>query len=285
MSEPQQCLRLIKRFEFGNQTVSVMEEASELSESHAMHVWPSAIVMCCYMQQLLLHEESETVCELGCGCALPGILCAKLGYRAILTDHPLPDEAAWKLKMMSQCSLNQVRPSFDVLEQSSSESEEDIGDRAVILPLTWGQFDMNLIRLSKERIRYVIGSDCFYDPVLFEPLIVTVAYLLKEQAKRNNECEFISTYHERVDSYSIQHLLQKWGLKARIVPTCDYISPDIYQKIYHQPSDNHDSNHEKSTSHDEKFSPNTNNNDQLIQTKYQEAINNIRIIIISQVAP
>jgi hypothetical protein len=184
------------------------------------------------------------VCELGCGCAVPGILAAKMGHRVILTDYPQPDEPSWRTRILEQCRWNAVQ------------------DLCQILPLKWGQFDNNLIYVSEQNIDYIIGSDCFYDSDLFEPLIATVAYLLSHCSKekdsnsdtRLHSCKFVTTYHERVETYNIRHLLDKWHLEAQIMKTSDYITPELYEQIYYQ-SD--------------------------YDSKYQEAIHSIRIIILT----
>ncbi len=269
-------IQTTRHFQFGNHcTVAVIEEASSLIETHAVHVWPSAIVMCCYLMKYCIAEDessskskSDTVfCELGCGCALPSLLCAKLGYRTIMTDRPVPNEASWKHKMMMQCSINAISANFEL----GAETGNRAASGAVILPLTWGKLEDKLIRLSKHaNIRYLLGSDCFYDSSLFEPLIFTVSFILEEQRKRNNlDCEFITTYHERVDSYSLQHLLNKWNLQARIVPPSQFLSLDLYKHIY------------QATNTDNHGNDDTDEYNELCEQKYQEALHSIHTIIIT----
>lgn len=233
--------------------VKIEEHLSELSSTHAFHIWPSAIVMSCYLMHELRHHEKQEdghdkprclVCELGCGCAVPGILTAKMGHGVILTDYPHPDEPAWRRRILEQCRLNAVQ------------------ELCQILPLKWGQFDKNLMHISEQNIDYIIGSDCFYDLELFEPLIVTAAYLLSQYSKeksfnsgdtRHKACKFVTTYHERVETYNIRHLLNKWHLEAQTMKTSDYITPELYKQIYQSDYD----------------------------SKYQEAIHSIRIIVIA----
>lgn len=57
--------------------------------------------------------------------------------------------------------------------------------------ITWGLFLSNLFKLGA--IDLIIGSDCFYDPNVFEDIIVTVSFLLD----RNSQAKFLTVYQER----------------------------------------------------------------------------------------
>ncbi|XP_034187759.1 histone-arginine methyltransferase METTL23 isoform X3 [Osmia lignaria lignaria] len=70
------------------------------------------------------------------------------------------------------------------------------------------------IRRSCELNDLILGSDCFYEPTLFEDIVVTVAFLLE----KNPNAKFLCTYQERSADWSIEHLLNKWNL------TCTHIS-------------------------------------------------------------
>ncbi|XP_025992135.1 methyltransferase-like protein 23 isoform X2 [Solenopsis invicta] len=63
---------------------------------------------------------------------------------------------------------------------------------------------------SLGQLDLIIGSDCFYEPTLFEDVVVIVAFLLEK-----NPCaKFLCTYQERSADWSIEHLLNKWGLSC-----------------------------------------------------------------------
>lgn len=83
-----------------------------------------------------------------------------------------------------------------------------------IVGITWGFFLSSLFSLGS--LDLILGSDCFYDPSVFEDIVVTVAFLLE----RNPAARFLCTYQERSADWSIEHLLNKWGL------TCSHISLD-----------------------------------------------------------
>lgn len=114
------------------------------------------------------------VLELGAGTGLPGVLASLCGAKVTLTDSA----------KLTHC-LEQCRRTAEV---------NGVGDKVKVAPLTWGLFLNNLTRL-KGQVDLLIGSDCFYDPSVFEDLISTVAYILV-----NNPTVRIKTYHEQLTS-------------------------------------------------------------------------------------
>ena len=47
-----------------------------------------------------------------------------------------------------------------------------------VVPLTWGLVTTKMLSL-KNKLHWIIGSDLFFDPEVFEKLIFTVKFLLK----------------------------------------------------------------------------------------------------------
>ena len=84
-----------------------------------------------------------------------------------------------------------------------------------VVGITWGFFLSSLFTLGP--LDLILGSDCFYDPSVFEDIVVTVAFLLE----RNPAARFLCTYQERSADWSIEHLLNKWGLFCSHVPLTD----------------------------------------------------------------
>lgn len=82
-------------------------------------------------------------------------------------------------------------------------------DKVQIIGITWGFFFNQLFDLCN--IDLIIASDCFYEPLLFEDIIVTVAFLLN----RFPHSKFLCTYQERSADWSVEHLLHKWSLSCR----------------------------------------------------------------------
>ncbi|HMR46942.1 MAG TPA: hypothetical protein PKC85_09485 [Bacteroidia bacterium] len=68
-------------------------------------LWPSAIALAEYVCDMG-STDGTIVHEIGCGMALPSILCGKLGYKVVMSDYVLAPlqfaEANWKLNSTTQ---------------------------------------------------------------------------------------------------------------------------------------------------------------------------------------
>ena len=134
--------------------------------------------------------SNKRILEIGSGTSLPGILAAKCGAHVTLSDCcTLPKTLA---HIKRSCELNNLEPGKDI---------EVIG-------LNWGLLLNNLHNFGA--IDYIIGSDCFYDPTVFEDILVTISFFLDQ----NRGCKFIFSYQERSTDWSIEALLKKWDLKC-----------------------------------------------------------------------
>ncbi|KAF9363506.1 hypothetical protein BGX34_004016 [Mortierella sp. NVP85] len=113
---------------------------------------------------------------------------------------------------------------------------EDQDAWVMVRGLNWGDFSMSselnteggLLQLlddvsSIEKIRQsgnpghidlILGSDVFYNPPDFEPLLATVSYIIN---RHNPNCVFLTTYQNRSAKRNIDHLLEKWNLEGRII--------------------------------------------------------------------
>lgn len=124
--------------------------------------------------------------------ALPGIVASKFGAKVILSDSAtLPNT----LKHVKRCCMaNNLVPGQDI----------------DVMGLTWGvllKSDFDIGPLD-----YIIAADCFYDPSVFEDILVTIAFLLSNPDSHHTK--FLVTYQERSADWSIEHLLKKWNLKC-----------------------------------------------------------------------
>jgi predicted nicotinamide N-methyase len=137
--------------------------------------------------------KAKRILELGAGTGLPGIVSALCGAQVILSDSA----------KLPHC-LDQCRKSVEA---------NNLVDRVKVIGLTWGLFLSDIIKL-KGQLDLIIGSDCFYDPGVFDDLLATVAYLLQT----NPGARFLSTYQERSADWSIEPLLTKWELKCKHIP-------------------------------------------------------------------
>lgn len=163
-----------------------------LQASYNFYTWPSAPVLAWYLWEKRKSLVGKRVLELGSGTALPGIVASKCGALVTLSDCATLPKSLQHIKRA--CEINSV------------------SSQVKIIGITWGLFLSNLFDIDP--IDVILGSDCFYDPAVFEDIVATVAFLLK----RNPSAKFLCTYQERSADWSIEHLLYKWGL------TCKHIS-------------------------------------------------------------
>lgn len=167
----------------------------QLAASYGLYLWPSSPVLAWY---LWLHQsqlgESSRVLELGAGTALPGLLLAKLGHQVTLSDSLLLPHCLENCREAARCN--------------------ELEQQVKVIGLSWGLVTSSLLKL-RSQLDWIIGSDLFFDPTVFEPLIVTVKWLLDN----NKGAQFLCTVQERSADWSIEVLLQKYKL------TCSYEHP------------------------------------------------------------
>lgn len=163
-----------------------------LQASYSFYTWPSAPVLAWFLWEHRAEIVGKRVLEIGSGTALPGIVAAKCGAKVTLSDSATLPKSLAHIKR--SCHLNNLIVDQDV---------EVIG-------LTWGLFLNNLETIGA--IDLILGSDCFYEPTVFEDILVTVSYLFD----RNPGAKFFCTYQERSSDWSIEHLLAKWNLSCQV---------------------------------------------------------------------
>ncbi|EFA12150.1 histone-arginine methyltransferase METTL23 [Tribolium castaneum] len=163
-----------------------------LQVSYSFYTWPSAPVLAWFLWENRQQLTGKKILEIGSGTALPGIVAAKCGAKVILSDSTTLPKSLNHTKR--SCQLNNL-----VLN-------EDIH----IIGLTWGLFLDNLELIGE--LDLILGSDCFYEPSVFEDVLVSVSYLLD----LNQGAKFLCTYQERSSDWSIEHLLAKWNLNCQV---------------------------------------------------------------------
>ena len=72
--------------------------------------------------------------------------------------------------------------------------------------------------ISPVGIDFILGSDCFFDPEVFDKLVATVAYLLRQ----NPGAVFVTSYQVRSADWHVVDLLGRWKLSSRSVPLSDF---------------------------------------------------------------
>jgi len=170
----------------------------QLAASYGLYLWPSAPVLAWYLWLRQDDIKGKKVLELGSGTALPGLLCAKFGAEKVF----LSDDA-WQ-----EDTLKNIREAVKINNFSDSEKVSVEG-------LTWGDYTEELFDIGSSELDFIIGSDLFFDPEVFEPLLITISYLLEQKP----DTEVLIAVQERSSDWSIEELLIKWRLK------CCYIYP------------------------------------------------------------
>jgi len=164
----------------------------QLAASYGLYIWPSAPVLAWYIWLNQDQFVGKRILELGAGTALPGLLAAKLGAeKVILTDS--------------------LRLPHCIQNCEEGVQLNSLSAKVTVQPLTWGRFTSSTIKL-RDSIDFVIGSDLFFDPEVFEPLIVTVSWLLDN----NPGAKFVCTVQERAADWSIEALLLRWNLRCSV---------------------------------------------------------------------
>ena len=105
-------------------------------------------------------------------------------------------------------TLKNIREAVKINNFSDSEKVSVEG-------LTWGDYTEELFDIGSSELDFIIGSDLFFDPEVFEPLLITISYLLEQKP----DTEVLIAVQERSSDWSIEELLIKWRLK------CCYIYP------------------------------------------------------------
>lgn len=163
-----------------------------LQASYNFYTWPSAPVLAWFLWEHRRELPGKRVVEIGAGTSLPGIVAAKCGADVTLTDcASLPR------------SLQHCQRVCDV---------NGLQGQVRVVGLSWGLFLQSTFDIGP--IDLILGSDCFYEPTVFEDILVTITYLLE----KNPHAKFLCTYQERSADWSIEHLLHKWNLQCEDIP-------------------------------------------------------------------
>jgi predicted nicotinamide N-methyase len=164
-----------------------------LQASYSFYTWPCAPILAWFLWEHRSELAGKHIIELGSGTALPGILAAKCGAIVTLTESAVLPKSLAHVKRC--CEINSITQ-----------------NQVRVIGLSWGLFLKNIFNLG--HIDLILGSDCFYEPSVFEDIIVTVAFLFEY----NPGARFLSVYQERSADWSIEHLLHKWNLRCEEIP-------------------------------------------------------------------
>lgn len=201
----------------------------QLHASYGMYTWPCAPVLAWYLWTHRVELVGKSVLELGAGTSLPGVVAAKCGANVTLSD------CSRFTKCLDNCRISAA--ANGVAEKVSMKHNTDLeffflinifkrynSDiyfyhfQVNIIGITWGTFEPQLLKL--EPFDLIISSDCFYDPAVFEPILVTVSYLLE----KSPQSSFVCSYKERSSDWSLEPYLSKWKLSCRSIEVANIFS-------------------------------------------------------------
>ena len=166
---------------------------------YGMYTWPCSAVLAQYIVFNRSEFAGKSVLELGCGTGLSGLVASKCGARSVVfTDS------------------HSAASALDNCKRSAEDNDVPAGSFAT-KPLTWGLLSPGLLG-SLTGFDFILGSDCFFDPEVFQKLVATVAYLLK----LNPGAVFVCSYQVRSADWHIVDLLDQWQLKSATVPLSDF---------------------------------------------------------------
>lgn len=192
-----------------------------------MYTWPCAPVLAWYLWSQRPELVGKHIIELGAGTSLPGVVAAKCGANVTLSD------CSRFTKCLENCRTSAVtngvndKVNIFVLQfiQNCCVKQFVIiyffYSKVKIIGLTWGTFEPQLLKL--EPVDLIISSDCFYDPAVFEPILMTVSYLLE----KNPSASFVCSYKERSSDWSFEPYLSKWKLCCKTLEVGSIISSSV----------------------------------------------------------
>jgi len=154
--------------------VSCHEREQDDLKATGAFLWAASLILSKWIVDLKDHFDQKNVVELGCGCGLPGLVCAIVTSceKVVLTDI---ESETWE-NTEHNVALNQHRK-----------------DALSTVKLDWKQKESELDGSAD----ILIGSDLIYDLELVEPLLETVTRLFKKSDACNRTFFYVSADNDR----------------------------------------------------------------------------------------
>lgn len=151
----------IKQFADFEATLSQAADHTEQDEQWPLfgQIWPAAAAMGRHLidSKPTIDWKQQTILELGCGLALPGLLCAKWGAKVIATDvHPMVADFLEANRQSNGIASDRIQ--YQALDYSVPET----------LPPDW---------LESAGITYILACDVLYEPKLYPAIVESLLRL------------------------------------------------------------------------------------------------------------
>ncbi len=153
--------------------------------AYGLYTWPSAPVLAHWVWARRAKLRGARVLELGAGTALAGLAAAAVGATVTITDR---------------AEAPQV-----LANARAAVTRNGLGARCAVVGLSWGRFTPALMALPPQD--WLLGADVLYDSAEFEPLLATVAFLLRNAPPG---AAFATAYQHRSRHASLEWRLAKW---------------------------------------------------------------------------
>ena len=188
-----------RQFQFENVDITITEhltaEISGAITQHGAHLWPAAPVLAASLKRLYPAGigDGGACVELGCGCALPGMVASRLASEVVLTDKfDSGLEAARSTVKLNQ-SLCPVK-----VEQ-----------------LSWGDDIKPIVDSLANPIKLLLAADCLYpDMSAWPDFFCTLAQFCALPSRP----VALVAFHKRNGQQTLEPFVSYWRLKLEPIP-------------------------------------------------------------------
>ncbi|XP_069060659.1 protein-lysine methyltransferase METTL21E-like [Pleurodeles waltl] len=145
-------------FNFAGEAIQI----SEATDFYGATVWPSALVVCHYLERLAKEHKlmDKNIIEIGAGTGLASIVAGLLGARVIATDLP---------ELLGNLQHNVTR-----------NTKQKCKHQPEVKELTWGMDLEKKFPRSSYHFDYIIAADVVYSHPYLEELLITFDHLCQD---------------------------------------------------------------------------------------------------------
>ena len=183
-----------------------------------VHMWPSSVLLSAYLLAHPSKFQDKVVFDLGAGCGLTSIAASLTECKHVICSERNDEEALIK-NLQSVIALNKQ----ELLISPDASIE--------VIPFSWGDHEDSNHPIFQQQqkdhdynsqtIDIILGSDVFYSSEDIDPILSVVYTLMR----LNPELIFYAAYQQRSISRSMAPHLSKFGMKAEVVDSAEFLHP------------------------------------------------------------